>query len=281
MEITSKNLDRFTTWLVDRGRSEDTATLYTYNLRSCAAHAKGLTHRLIAGELAPNSLRTNLAALRAWAKFSKDDALRDRLSDIRLPPARRVTSKIPLSQDDWKRAVKHLTTCQVAEPMRAVLCIMAKRGLRCGDVLRIRHPDVTRALATGKLVYEGKGRKRIEISARPILTELEALAKHRGWDRVRDLVCARTSARRTAGKKVWRAAKRTAKQIGIADMTPHRYRHTFATNYLKALAGDPNAIVKLQKFMAWESMGTAARYVDNVSQDELDAIGQGLVESLA
>ncbi len=280
MEISARNLEKFRTWLIERGRSDDTAELYALNLRSCAADPGGITHRLVAGELAPNTLRTNLAALRAWAKYTHDADFAQRLADIRLPPARRVKDKAPLGIDAWRTVVRHLHTCPMRpEAMRHVLLIMAVRGLRAGDVLRIRRTEVVRALSTGKLGYEGKGRKRIEIPAAPIRPQLEALAQIRGWERVRDLVGTGTS-RRALGRKVWRAALRTAKGCGIAEMNPHRYRRTFATQFLGELAGDPNAIVKLQKYMGWESMTTAARYVDVVSQDELDQIGAALVTHL-
>jgi integrase len=279
VQITAKNLERFHQWLVERGRSEDTAILYSGNVRTCAADPKGLTHRLVSGDLAPNTARTNLAALRAWAAFGKDGELLSRLSDLRLPPARRVRHKAPLGVDAWRKVVQHLRTCPMRpEVMRHVLLIMAIRGFRSGDVLRMRRTEVLRAISTGKLEYEGKGRKRIEFSAEPIMEQLQALAAVPGWDRVRDLVGKGT--RRNLSRKVWRAAIRTAKAAGIPEMNPHRYRHTFATNFLNELRGDPNAIVKLQKYMAWESMTTAARYVDNVSLDELDRIGQRLVVDL-
>jgi integrase len=280
VEISAKNLEKFRAWLLERGRSDDTAELYIGNLRTCAADPKGLTHRLVAGELAPNTVRTNLASLRAWAKFTDDDPFAKRLGDIRLPPARRVRTKLPLGAADWKRVVRHLHTCPIRpEPMRHVLLIMAIRGFRSGDVLRMRRTEVLRALATGKLTYEGKGRKRIEFSAEPIRDQLQALAQIKGWERVRDLLGTGKS-RRGLSRKVWRAALRTAKGCGIPEMNPHRYRHTVATQFLAELAGDPNAIVKLQKWMAWESMGTAARYVDQISTDELDRIGAGLVKNL-
>jgi hypothetical protein len=191
VEISDKNLQKFRTWLQERGRSDGTADLYCHNLRSCQADRKGLTHRLVAGELSPNSLRTNLAALRAWARFSKDVDLRERLSDIRLPPCRRIKTKLPLHIDDWRKVIRHLQTStrlRCSEPMRQVLLIMAIRGIRSGDVLRLKRTEVVRALATGKLLYEGKGRKRLEFSAEPIRPQLEALAKIQNWDRVRDLI---------------------------------------------------------------------------------------------
>lgn len=280
MEISDKNLEKFRQWLLERGRGEDTAYLYITNIRSCAADPKGITHRLVSGDLAPNTAHANLSALRAWATFAEDGAFRKRLDDIRLPPARRVTSKMPLGAEDWRRVVRHLQTCAMKnEAMRNLLLIVAIRGLRAGDVLRMKRTDVVRALDTGKLIYEGKGRKRIEISAAPIRGQLEALATIKGWERVRDLIGAGRS-RRGVSRKVWRAAIRTAKGAGILKMNPHRYRHTFATRFLDELKGDPNAIVKLQKYMHWESMTTAARYVDAVSVDELDRIGTGLVANL-
>lgn len=280
MKISPANLEKFRTWLRERGRSDGTAETYVTNIRSCSADPRGITHRLIAGDLAPNTARTNMASLRSWAVFSGDDVLRRRLGDIRLPPARRERTKQPLGAADWRGVVRHLRTCPIApEAMRHVLLIIAIRGLRVGDVLRIRRTEVVRALATGKLPYEGKGRKRIEISAEPIREQLEALAQMKNWEHVRDLLGA-SILPRSLERKVWRAAVRTAKAAGVPEMNPHRYRHTFATNFLSELKGDPNAIVKLQKYMAWESVATAARYVDSISMDELDKIGASLVENL-
>jgi integrase len=280
LQISTKNLAAFRQWLLERGRSDDTAELYVLNLRSCAAHPKGLTYRLIAGTLAPNTARTNLASLRSWATFIEDAKLLKRLGDLKLPPARRMRTKPALGAETWRKVVQHLRTCKMRpEPMRHVLLIMAIRGFRSGDVLRMKRTEIVRARETGRLEYEGKGRKRIQVDAAPILEQLEALAQIKGWERVRDLLGKGTS-RRGMSRKVWRAAIRSAKAAGVPEMNPHRYRHTFATRFLEELRGDPNAIVKLQKYMAWESMGTAARYVDSVSMEELDKVGAGLVANL-
>jgi integrase len=277
VDVTAKNLQAFRVWMLERGRTEGTADLYVGNIRTCAADKHGLTARLVGGRLAPNTLRANLASLRAWARFTDDGKLQARLSDLRLPPARRVSSKPPLDAEQWKRAVLHIQTCKMDEAMRQVLLMMALRGFRSGDVLRMRKAEIQRAIDTGKLDFEAKGRKRIEFSAKPFMAPLRALAAMPGWVRVRDLIADKPA---TAKIKVWRASVRVAKQVGLKGMNPHRYRHTFATNYLKQLAGDPNAIIKLQKFMAWESMATAARYVDSVSQNQLDAIGDELISDL-
>jgi integrase len=280
MEISDNNLTKFRGWMIERGRVEGTADLYVSNVRSCGADPMGVTHRLVAGKLSPNSLRTNIAALRAWAAFTKDADLVSTLGDIRLPPPRRVRVKLPLEAQEWRKVVRHLQTCPMpSEAMRQVLLIVAIRGFRSGDVLRLRRIDILRALDTGKLTYEGKGRKRMTFAAAPIRPQLQALADIPGWSRVADLVSA-SKIQRVISKKVCRAAQRAAKMVGVPDMNPHRFRHTFATRYLDELKGDPNAIVKLQKYMGWESMATAARYVDQVSQDQLDEIGAGLISGL-
>lgn len=279
MEITEHNLEKFRSWMLDRGRSTGTAALYVSNLKSCAKEDR-LIRRLVSGRLSPNSLRTNVAALRAWAKFTKNTDMTESLQDLRLPPPRRLTTKQPLELEQWRDVVRHMQVCRMRnEAMRQVLLIMAIRGLRCSDVLRIQRTDTTKAVATGKLIYEGKGRKRIEISAAPIVAQLRELARFEDWGRVRDLISSSKNPE-VARVMVYRAAKRTAAKVDILNMSPHRYRHTFATNYLNQLAGDPNAIVKLQRYMGWESMETAARYVSAVSQEELDTIGAGLVSGL-
>lgn len=284
MDISDQNLQKFREWLIGRGRVPGTADLYLSNLRSCAADPGGLTHRLVGGDLSPNSLRTNLAALRAWAKFGRDSDLQMQLADMRLPPARRLRTKAPLSLEEWRKVIRHIKVCKMTcrtskEAVRQVILIIAIRGLRAGDVLRLRRTEVVRSLDSGKLAFEGKGRKRQEFSAIPIRDQLQALADMPKWTRVRDLVSDSKNIS-VLRQKIRRATIHTARHVGIKEMNPHRYRHTFATNYLAQLKGDPNAIVKLQYYMGWESMETAARYVSHISHDELDLIGAGLISEV-
>jgi len=279
MAITQRKLTEFQSWMVARGRTEGTAALYAKNVATCQRDPKGLTNRLVASELAPNTMRANIAALRAWAIFTKDGELTALLADMRLPPARRVKPKIPLELEALKRLIQHLRTSPMHDAKRQVLLMMALRGFRSGDVLRIRRPDVLGALATGRLVYEGKGRKRIDIAAAPVRGQLEALAAYPRWSRVSDLV-SNSKNPRSVSRLMLKAARSAGKAVGVPTLYPHQLRRTFATRYLAELAGDPNALVKLQRYMGWESIGTAAGYVDAVSQDELDAIGAGLITGL-
>jgi integrase len=283
VEITPKNLERFTTWLVERGRGENTAAIYCCHLRKSAEDVKGLTGRLL-GKLAPKTKRTNLAALAAWAKFSKDDDLRDRIEAIRLPPAKRVTEKLPLSRDHWKTLVKHLRTAKMPERdrhLRHVLVIIAIRGLRCSDALRITKSELKRATQSKVMAFEAKGRKRTEFSCEPYLTEVAELAGVMGdWANLQELVSPKATSRSAAANRVWRRMKSEAAKVGIQGVYPHQLRRTYATSFLEELRGDPRAIIKLQKHMNWESLATAASYADAVDHGELDQVGGKMVEDL-
>lgn len=273
MEITAKNLASFHAWLVRRGRSEGTADLYVKNVRACG-ETKTITTRLIEGELAPLTKRTNKAALVAWATFTKDGDLHADVKEIRLPPAQRVAIKVPLPTADWQRVVLRLedVECDLDDRVRHVCLVIAKRGLRVSDALRIRRTEVVTALKSGVLSYEGKGSKRHEISAAALQGELEALATFKDWDRLRDLV-SRGKHPSAASNRIRRVIDQVCEELEIDDVYPHRFRRTYATHYLEEHRGDPRAIIKLQKHMGWASMNTAAMYADSVDHDELAATG--------
>lgn len=281
MKVTAANLDKFSLWLAERGRGEDTAAIYRSHLRNSAGSDGEISTARLVGRLSPNTKRGTLAALSAWAKFTKDPDLKERLENVRLPPARRVTAKLPLEVADWKRYVRHLRTGKIPkrdELLRPIMVIIAIRGLRKSDALRITKKEITTALATGKLSFEGKGGKRSEFAAAPIRAELEDLADRKGdWKYVRDLV---SPTAKSAANRIWTRMKALAKQIGIDGVYPHRMRRTYATNFLAQLHGDPQAIIKLQKHMDWESLATAARYADAVDLGELDIVGGRMVDEL-
>ncbi len=290
--VTIARLEAFRTWLRENGRSEGTAELYVNNVRCCAA-GRTMTSRLTGEGLAPKSLHTNKAALRAWAEYTDDAELAKRLAKIKLPPAERTTPKSEIPKIDWKRLAGVLRDAvanppkgrSITGPVRAVIRIMSRRGLRCGDVLRLRRVEIVRALDTGTMSYEGKGRRRHEWATAPIKAELEVLVEiDRKWDRVEDLITRskRTGIgkRRAAAKVVARALSRFAKEAGVEGVHPHRLRRTYATFFLRQLEGDPQALVKLQKHMGWANMNTALQYVDAVDRTELDRVGAQMVDAL-
>lgn len=278
MEISEGNLTAFREWLLDRGRSDGTASLYLKNLRQCAA-AERLTRRVLDGKLAPLTRRTNKAALIQWARFSKNPELAETVLAIKLPPAKRSKPKLPLPTEEWRRLVKHLATRKMDEPMRAVCLIIAKRGLRVSDAVHIQRTEVTQAVKTGVLSYVGKGSKRHEVSAEPMRAELETLADATGWKTLAELASSGKGPH-AAANRIRRLFNRLADDLGLEGVYPHRFRRTYARHFIEEYRGDPRAAVKLQQHMGWANLNTALSYADDVDHGELALKGDAMSKRL-
>lgn len=272
-----EKIKEFKEWLIARGRNPATAEGYTADIRMAYAGANPPYGRLLDHKLAPKTVRRTMAALRAWCRFNKDGELLEKLKDIQLPPAERKIAKVPLSKEEWSELVEEIEEANYLSPgERAALGIMAIRGLRVGDVLRMTREEVERGMATGILAYEAKRGKRIEISVKPIADYLSLLLKQDEWYKVRDLVSMRSTKselvkQNSATQQLSRALKAVGEKIGIPgrDIYPHRLRRTVATHFLEAAGGN---IEKLRAFMSWSNIVTAAGYADYHRRDELEAI---------
>jgi site-specific recombinase XerC len=284
LTITDAKVTEFGNWLARRGRSPVTIRAYRVCLLQCAK-TRSLTDRLVGDVLAPKSKRLNKAALAAWAKYTKDGDLKNDLDDVRLPPPSRLRPKIPLVTADWQRLVRHVEAHdRMPVHEKACVLIMARRGLRVADVLRIERKHAQRALATGRFSYSAKGSKRIEISAAPIRAALESLVNAGKWTTVVDLfdVSGPTpeDTMKLCSQRVRRAIARCGKDLELDDVHPHRLRRSYATFFLQQHHGDPQAMVKLVEHMAWSGIAVAAGYVDGVSAADLDRIGAEMIDDL-
>lgn len=267
----------FKEWLVSRNRDPDTAEGYGSDVMLALNHPKGILGRLRERNLAPKTLRRTLASLRAWAKYSKNEDLTKNLSDIRLPPPNRKVAKLPLSKEEWELVIAEIDRADyLSSAERAALGIMAMRGLRVGDVLRMTYEEIARGVASGVLTYEAKGRKRIEVGIKSIRGYLELLLGYQNWERVHDLISTRAKQRQSsASQQISRAIKEVGKKVGIPpqEMYPHRLRRTYATYYLGATNGN---LEQLRSHMSWSSITTAAGYADYHERETLESIADSL-----
>jgi integrase len=190
----------------------------------------------------------------------------------------RQSVKIPLEREEWFRVIDAIRDYQdLGDAMRAVLGMMAMRGFRCGDVMRMKRAEISAALETGTLSFEAKGSKRLEFAVidtfRPHLEALAAIDTR--WTRVEDTVVAERSLperrHRAALRAVQRALAAVAASVEIDGVYPHRLRRTYATEYLRSLTGDPEAVVKLMQHMGWSNIATAMEYVNHQRGAELNA----------
>lgn len=264
-----------------RGRS---ARQYARVASAWLSDPRAVEDKLTDREYSPNYRRHLAACLRAWAAFSGDDDLRAKLADLRLPPAVPRGAREPLDADSWRRVLDEVDRAPyLTEPLRAACGLVARRGLRSGDVLRLARRDVAAAVRSGVLSFEAKGERWLRYRSAPVLPQLRALLEQK-WDgpRVCHLVspsAAQDRAQESASRAVRRAFDRVADAVGIprADLYPHVLRHTYATRFLQATAGDPEGVFLLKEQMGWADLGTAANYLRRDRRKELDAVEERML----
>lgn len=278
-----KTLPNFAKWMELRGRDPGTVDCYVSDLQICMSHPKGMLGRLRERGLAPKTIRRTAASIRAWIKYSGDTDLLAQLEDILLPKADRVTVKTPLEPYQWKALVDVIdTSYDVPAAERAVLGMMALRGFRIGDVLRMTWGDISTAQRTGRLGFQAKKKKRMDFNCANFSKYIDMLlADDRQWNTVADLIATRTGKIKTASARmaVARTLKSLGEKVGIPakDMYPHRLRRTYAVMYLDAVGGD---LQKLKMHLDWADIATAASYADHDRGQELDNVAANMLETL-
>jgi integrase len=276
------DLRAFEAWIIDQGLAATTATTYAYDVRS--ALVPGFKERLRDEALAPKTRHRILAAGRQWAAFRSDDELKTLLESFRLPPSRRKHPKTPIEREQLFKIIDELPKADYLTPAAcAVIGMLACRGFRVSDVLRIRRDELLQAKESGMLVYLAKGRRRIEFGLIKTWSHYAiALADAPGeWERVEDLI-SRDAKPKTRRKAAVRAIQRSlnivAGRCGIPRVYPHRLRRTYAVEYLRHQKGDPEALLKLTQHMQWADESTALQYVNHIRGGELDAAAERMFE---
>lgn len=230
----------------------------------------------------PNYRRHLIACVRVWARYSDDHVLEKRLQGIKRPAAIPSSVREPFELDEWFAIRDAIDEADwMSAPKRLVCGIIALRGIRCGDILRLTRREISQALKTGILGYEAKGERRQQYNAGPMRQYLEELAELEWGDNkhVGGLVCPRGGNLDTAGRMIRQAFDAIADELEMEreDLYAHRFRHTYATYFLQEMAGDPEAIFKLQQQMGWAKLDTAANYLRRSRQGELDEIESRLL----
>ncbi len=286
MEPTPELIERFSKWMSRRGRGDATIEAYANDVRVSFAHEDGPLGRLSDRTYAPKTRRRNLAALRAWCDFTDDEALLKSLKEIKLPSPVRRKVKQPMDPAKWIALRQEINSAPyISEPMRAVLGMLATRGFRCGDVLRLEQHQVKAAIQTGVLHFLAKGERECEFSAKPFLPYLQILAAQGVWRTVDELISPSSSPgarRKSAAKRASRALRRCAETIGMdpGEIHTHKLRRTYAVEFLRSMAGDAEAMQKLQKQMGWASSATAFEYTDYIRREDLDDIDEAMRKRL-
>lgn len=283
-KLHPSGIESFRDYLGEFGLSPGTIDVYVTDLK-IAFDAGGFIDRLRDDALAPKTRRHILAAARHWAAFDDDEQLAKQLKKLRLPPPRRKRPKVPVERAGLFDVIDEIEKASYLDPpMRSVLLLMAKRGLRCGDALRMKKTQIEDAMSTGTLSFKAKGERYLEYKVlKTFKPALAVLAKQDGkWLQVDQLIIPHSKdpkvRRKTAAKAVQRALVKVGVHAGVLGLHPHRLRRTYAVQYLQQMKGDPEALMKLTQHMQWASMQTAMEYVDHARGGELDVHAEKIFE---
>lgn len=208
----------------------------------------------------PRTAETVVCALRALLRFLHVHGW------IAMPLATAVPS-VAQRREDLPRGLAAgqvtmlLASCDRATAVGcrdfAILLLLARLGLRCGEVAALSLDDVD--WRVGEIVIRGK-RARIDRLPLPAdvgeaLADYVARARPRGFGRT-VFLCARAPIAGLSGDAVSEVVRRASERAGIAPVTAHRLRHTIATELLRAGAGLP----EIGQVLRHQTLETTAVY---------------------
>ncbi|MCD6413152.1 MAG: tyrosine recombinase [Elusimicrobia bacterium] len=179
------------------------------------------------------TLARKICALKSFYEFLIEDGIvsRNPVSTIRTP---RLEKNLPevLSTDEVERIISVAGKMRSAARNRAIVETLYGAGLRISELTNLKVKDAN--LNVGFLRIQGKrGRERIVPVGRPAR---EAISKYLAGRRPgeNDFLFPNPSGGRFSRMGVWKIVKRLCHAAGIErKITPHTFRHSFATHLLQ------------------------------------------------
>lgn len=225
-------------------------------------------------KLSPSAVDNHWKCLRSFFRWA-EGAIELKRPDLTLPrPKFQLPQLVPFSQDDvnkllkaieWSREI-HNETGKVFRRHRprwrrdkALLLLFLDTGLRVGEVSRLKTQDLH--LDTGEILVAPFSSG---IKSRPRFVYLGSSAKRAVWAYLAEnphqpdasLFSPSTNRLRLIVKEWGNLA-------GVPDCHPHRFRHTFAIEYLRN-GGD---IMTLQRILGHTSLDMVQHYLHLVQSD--------------
>jgi len=214
--------------------------------------------------LLPASIDGAWKSIRSFFKWSADGLSLPRpdLKLHRAPFQSALVHDIP--EADIKKLLKACEGIPQTKRDKTVILMLLDTGLRVGELTRLKREDVD--LVTGEiLVIPFRSGKK----SRGRVVQIGKAAKRAAWQYLTTLPDMKVtdSMFDMSIIAVRLMLRRMAKRAGITDIHPHRFRHTFAINYLRN-GGD---VFTLQRLLGHSSMDMVERYLDIVKSDVANA----------
>lgn len=242
-----------------------TVSAYMKALRKAQRHTPPV--KVLESKMGKSMRTIMVSALKKYASWTEDEEERRSITDKlgRLPRYRHTSPspERPLDDNEWRALLSAIE--EEESPLREVLELLCRTGLRVGDIGRIERDQAMDALETKVLYLIQKGGNYRPYPAKHILDILDHLLTFR-WARVWE-TCSESS-ERGYYMRVSRALKQAAIRAGLDKDRVHTHllRKTVATQLLRSTGGD---LIAVQKLLGHASVTTTQGYVAYTNVDEL------------
>ncbi len=219
-----------------------------------------------------------LSALWTWAV--KEDLTQEHIirKVKRIKPEKRAIK--PYSEDDIRNMVNVINQTQIysrpgkrdsfhrlphADRNRAIIYILLDTGVRVSELINLHIHEVD--LRNRRILVMGKGSKERTIPFSPrtgqVIWKYLTTKKEESWG---NLLFVTNEGRQLSRSRVLRILRTIGRRAGVMKVTVHRFRHTFAVNYLRN-GGDAYS---LQMMLGHSTMEMVKTYLA-LAQADLDA----------
>lgn len=198
----------------------------------------------------------------------------DRAADIP-PPHKHNDPVIPPTVDEWKSVVAAAKT--FPSPIREVLLIILRTGLRVTDVLMISR-DRLLDIHAGQTITLQKGKKPRVWKMHPLVeANLQKLLKDPDWQTIEDLVYrlyaknlkglpAANDRRMAVYHYLRRSLDKACRKAHIRIFSPHKFRHALAS-YLHDAGLNMRGV---QQALGHSDMDTTQGYIHDIEDGDME-----------
>jgi len=218
-------------------------------------HVRSFLREVVGYGYARSSAARKLSSIKGWTSFLKErgEISSDPASGVRGP---RLPKKLPraITPEEVTRLIEEGPGGKYASRDRTILEILYGCGLRVAEAANLKWEQVD--LDERWIRVRGKGDKERMVPMGRCA--VEALSNWRkSLDMGEPFVFPGERGGPLATRTLHRVVTRAARRVGLAEVTPHVLRHSFATHMLERGA----SLRVLQELLGHESLVTTQRYL--------------------
>lgn len=254
----------FWTYLQSQNIKAEKARITRHHIQSWVVHMRTRGN-------SPSTIRGRISALSAMFHWMvREGLLRGNpVSAITRPPAQpwKPRGAVPPTQMDRIWAVAASGKRRGDPQARVALLLMWQAGARLNEVRMAEWEFIDLTKRAWDIQHGKGGRTRWVPLPAQAMRHLLILWENRGRPRSGPVFVTRQGTR-TSNRALYRKIKRICREAEVPHVSPHWFRHTFATRLGEIVIGDsPAALQKMKRILGHRSITTTEKYLHVEEQD--------------